>query len=887
MAVGAEGTIDPNEAKRRREEEAAAEASSRNRSVPTRTFSTVFAEELAELRAASETKAESAAGPPQKGQKAQKPQKPQDPKEIGLSLSGGGIRSAAFSLGVLQALHVAQFFPKIDFLSTVSGGGYTGAALIAGIKRNGGKFPFGMDDSTNRLGMGANEIADNDAVQGLRDRSRYLMPNGKFDLVVSLGIILRGLMVNAVMVATAIFLAAAITLFFNPTEELLRQPWVYSALGWSDKAGTDYFGPWLVLTKLLIAGLAIWLVLWALVRSATRSDGDHSDPGSWWAVATAVILVALSIVLLCEIQPPVIAKLLRWSSDGNIQNDWVSFQKTVMALGAGNVLLAFVWRKLVGYMQAADKNSVWRARFDKLVGGLPLILLAATLPLLIYVLYLWVSVLGLRKDAVPAILTSAQDRLGVIWFLLLPVWLMTSVAHWSAKVGTIGETLLNKAWWKSGSVWQRDSLQALAAIGFLLALTLILCWILDASMAAEQLGTYRIAFNYLAIAMMLAMTGGLFTENANSLHRLYRDRLNSAFDLGDKHKKGYKLTDLVTVGSGAAERPLRPQLIVNAAVNIQNSETNKRGRDAGFFTFTSRYVGSDVTGYVPAEAYQKAEPDLDLATTVAISGAAVSSAMGRAGPALVAPTLALLNLRLAYWLRNPARVLVSGHGKRLNADDWKLPYLFFEMFKLLNEKHAKVYVSDGGHIDNLGLYQLLKRRCDVIVVSDAEADPAMTFASFVDVERFARIDLGIRMEVPVATIREAVLKRQAELKKADVFSYSAPAHAHAVFGKISYPAMYDGETQIATEKEGILVYIKATVTGDESTYVLDYEKRYPSFPHESTGDQFFSEEQFEAYRALGFHATSHGLKDSAGTPQSDGLRNKLQVILTRDKVEQT
>ena len=150
-----------------------------------------------------------------------------------------------------------------------------------------------------------------------------------------------------------------------------------------------------------------------------------------------------------------------------------------------------------------------------------------------------------------------------------------------------------------------------------------------------------------------------------------------------------------------------------------------------------------------------------------------------------------------------------------------------------------------------------------------------------------RIDgRDIRMDLPVAVIREAVLKRQAELKKADVLSFRAPDHTHAVLGAIFYPALYDGETQIAEAKEGTLVYIKASMTGDESTYVLDYEKRYPRFPHESTGDQFFSEEQFEAYRALGFHATTHGLKDIVGKPRYDSLRNKLQNVLNDGAKEQ-
>lgn len=830
------------------------------RKIEPQNFNTVFMEERREVAGASavETK-----GFTRKAEAL----------ETGLSLSGGGIRSAAFSLGVLQALHARGYFHKIDFLSTVSGGGYTGAALIAGIRRKRVAFPFGKDSTTDRLGMGANEIGDNEEVRQLRDRSRYLMPTGRFDLIVSLGIILRGLAVNAVMTAAAIFLAAAVTLFFNPTEASLRVSWLNPVFD---------LGPSLVLTKLLAIALLIWLVLWALVRSVARSEGDHSDPGSWWARRTAVFLVVIFVVLICELQAPIIHKLLEWRQSGGVFKGWFSFQTSVFALVSGNVMLTFFWRTLVGYMQAADKNGPWRARFDKFVSGLALVLLAAALPLLIYVLYLWVMVLALYRNGfdVPAVFVAVQDCLGVIWFLLPPLWLMLVIARWSAKVGPLGETLFDRAWWKSGG-WRQEETRSVAALSlFLLILVAHLVGWLTLHTGAADLGVYRIAFDYLALFMVLFTVGGLFTENANSLHRLYRDRLDFAFNLGDG-KKSYRLSDLATVEIDGVEQPLRPQLIINAAVNIQHSDKNKRARDADFFTFTPRHVGSEVTQYVPTEDYEKAERALDLATAVAISGAAVSSAMGRAGIALVAPTLALLNVRLAYWLRNPNRLVVGGEQRKTFAE--RIPYLFFEMFKLLDENSPKVYVSDGGHIDNLGLYQLLQRRCDVIVVSDAEADPAMTFSSFVDVERFARIDLGIRMDVPVATIREAVLKRQAELKKADVLSYRAPAHAHAVIGEISYPALYDGKKLLKPEKKGVLLYIKASMTGDESTYVLDYEKRYPRFPHESTGDQFFSEEQFEAYRALGFHATSHGLKDTVGKPQYDSLRNRLQAMLGEQK----
>ena len=54
---------------------------------------------------------------------------PQDHGFTGLCISGGGIRSATFSLGVMQAFNKAGVFRKFDYLSAVSGGGYIGSAV--------------------------------------------------------------------------------------------------------------------------------------------------------------------------------------------------------------------------------------------------------------------------------------------------------------------------------------------------------------------------------------------------------------------------------------------------------------------------------------------------------------------------------------------------------------------------------------------------------------------------------------------------------------------------------------------------------------------------------------------------------------------------------------
>ena len=193
---------------------------------------------------------------------------------------------------------------------------------------------------------------------------------------------------------------------------------------------------------------------------------------------------------------------------------------------------------------------------------------------------------------------------------------------------------------------------------------------------------------------------------------------------------------------------LCPYPIVNTALNIQGSRfANLRRRNAGFFILTPEYTGSDATGYIATQRIEAEEPRLDLGTAMAISGAAVSPNMGAATIKALRFTSALLNIRLGYWLRNPRAV---GGGpmwlKRLIDMRSFLPIK--EMFGLIKETSRMVYLTDGGHIENLGVYSLMKRRCELIIAIDAEADPTMNFAALLTLERYAHIDLGAIIEYP-------------------------------------------------------------------------------------------------------------------------------------------
>src|SRR5262249_19337572 len=378
---------------------------------------------------------------------------------------------------------------------------------------------------------------------------------------------------------------------------------------------------------------------------------------------------------------------------------------------------------------------------------------------------------------------------------------------------------------------------------------------------------------YSSIGLLLLVLACFLKPNANSLHRLYRDRLSKAFlfDPREPDKRQAVKRNEPSIDQGRdfpqLDRLLLSKLssghapyhLINAALNIQGSDyANRRGRNADFFLFSPCHVGSEATGYARTAQFEEAAGGLDLATAMAISGAAASSNMGSSSIKPLRPTLALLNIRLGYWLKNPRYVgangMASSNGslrQRMNNLRMAMtPFLWSEITGRLYENSSDVYLTDGGHIENLGVYELLRRRCKLIIVVDAEADFAMHFPSFVTVQRYARIDLGVIIDMPWSRIQKTTCARMGAQPGANGSSQRDEAMGpHAAIGSIDYGG---GE-------HGFILYIKSSLTGDENDYVRDYARRYQRFPHETTGDQFFSEEQFEVYRALGFHMINAAL----------------------------
>jgi hypothetical protein len=688
------------------------------------------------------------------------PQRPTlDSDVVGLALSGGGVRSASVCLGALQALDQARVLPKVDYLSTVSGGGYIGSSLSACMSVAEGRFPF------------ASRLAEDEppAMQHLRDYSNYLFPRGHPGAFLhNVAIYVRGLVANQILVAVFLFIFAAVTILSNHDKDGLSQPnffgyRVYNIFGY------DHF----VFTSYLALVLLLIVIVWGVYRSIRPNCAEVHN---WLPTAVGWVVLVVLVSAFFELQPYVLEQMFAAQKAQGAQSSFSGalyklINQWAVALAPIAGAAAFLARKIGEFVKSGMESSRTRDQIAAYASKGLIYVAALLLPLLLWAVYLQLS-------------------------------------YWGLCLGTAG---------CAGPKW--------AAFGGKLS---------------HNLGD--IGVGYLVVAFVLFVITLFLRPNANSLHPLYRDRLSDAF-LFDPEKVVYPsgvLAPLHLKLSGLSEEDA-PCHLINAALNVQSSKAaNRRGRNADFFLFSRNFVGSKTTEYVRTTDMETVMPGLDLATAMAVSGAAASSQMGAETIKPLGPTIAILNIRLGYWLRNPKRVGYQGGFNRLANY-----YFLAEMFGLLNEHRKSIYLTDGGHIENLGLYQLLKRRCRVIIVVDAEADQQMGFGSFNTLERYARIDLGVRIDLPWQAISDMTKKTGESIDKTG----DAPKNAgpHCAIGQIKYPG----------DRTGVLIYIKASLTGDENDYIFQYKKRYSAFPHETTLDQMFSEEQFEVYRALGYHAASN------------------------------
>jgi predicted acylesterase/phospholipase RssA len=429
---------------------------------------------------------------------------------------------------------------------------------------------------------------------------------------------------------------------------------------------------------------------------------------------------------------------------------------------------------------------------------------------------------------------------------------------------------------------------------------------------APTSGDARVKF-LLAFAVVLFV--GLISStsinvNRFSMHALYRNRLIRTF-LGASNpgRRPNPFTDFARednpamhtlwpsqhtwdgskVGEAGGERSWRPFHVVNIALNVTSSQKHLewQERKAASFTVSPLHCGSGITGFRSSREYGGYdEKDLkhsgiSLGTAMAVSGAAASPNQGYNSSPSVAFLMALFNVRLGWWLGNPGRkgdvtYKYDGPGNAV------VPFMA-EMLGLTSDTNKYVYLSDGGHFDNLGLYEMVRRRCRFIVAVDAGCDPEFAFEDLGNAVRKIEIDLGVPIRFSgldrlksrhsqyglgdakafLHDLQDRIRNLEPERNRPDD-SQASPYHA---MGVVDYPAA-DGQKRPDGRdiEKGIILYIKPGYHGTEaSAGIRSYAISNPSFPHDDTANQWFGESQMESYRALGFEIT-------------DGLLRKAQEL---------
>ena len=353
--------------------------------------------------------------------------------------------------------------------------------------------------------------------------------------------------------------------------------------------------------------------------------------------------------------------------------------------------------------------------------------------------------------------------------------------------------------------------------------------------------------------------------NEFSLHEFYRNRLTRCY-LGASNipRRPNPFTGFDDRDAEACVSQLRPRKGYNGpfpifctALNLTFGEDLAwQERKAASFAFTPLYSGYDVpwtaskgvdtrlrfNGFVQTAQYAYPTEGIHINTAAAISGAAVSPNMGYHSSPAAAFLLTMFSVRLGWWISNPRVLTELGTGLRNPRHcPWPSPRfalgaLANELLGRTNDTRDYVYLSDGGHFDNMGLYELVRRRCRYIVICDAEDDHNLTFGGIGMAIRKCRIDFGAEISLDLRCVQ-----------RAQDSDYSTD---HCVVGTIRYP---DDPKDSDNSKAGIVLYIKSSLTGDEPADVLNYKKEHPVFPHETTLNQWFTESQFESYRRLGHH----------------------------------
>jgi hypothetical protein len=835
-----------------------------------------------------------------------------------LSLSGGGIRSATFALGVIQGLAERGVLSAFDYLSTVSGGGYIGAWLSAWKQR-----AKGLDKLIPQLCRDAPAVPKGspDPIEHLREYNNFLSPKfGLFsaDTWTLVATVARNMFLNWLVFVPLLLTA-------------LMAPRLLLSLARLGETFSAFYGgsPWInldLLAKIIPAVSAFFfaMAVFNILRYLPGVGGKvHSEIDFLKYCLLPLILATIAFITNDS-----------WFTGGDA-TDGADFAEEI---GYGVLTLGVMAAAFAGWMaylifcgkslqergrlflpvSAAVLLTSWSAGSaawlltDQVYPdtswpvyttvAAPLLLVALSLAACLFVGFTsriledkdreWLSRAGAWVLLLGVCWTGACALVLILpmWVFTLPVWGKSvfaaagAAAGWiSALTGSSSRTKSGKESTVSGDAPPQSTLMSLAmklaapvfSVAFLVGLVILTNWILMITGLGAHSewneATYTQVFKRpiawwehqamlegtrpeadLALGVAFLAFGWLMARFINinkfSLQGMYRNRLIRAY-LGASNPcrdandfTGFAQSDNLRIHE--LDPNLKPLHVVNVTLNLVASQRLAwQQRKAESFTMTPLHCGSSYLGYRQSLNYGGPE-GVSLGTAISISGAAASPNMGYHSSPLIGFIMTLFNARLGAWLGNPGAA--GSKTWRQEGPTSAIASIVREAFGLTNDTSQYVYLSDGGHFENLGLYEMVRRWCRYIVVSDAGCDPKFTYEDLGNALRKIRIDMKIPVDFEDGSF-QALRKKTKRCAIARI-GYSLVDH---------------------TKEDGYLLYIKPMLRGNEPPDVASYQTSHLEFPHQSTADQFFDESQTESYRMLGLHTVDEicaGWDKSGGIP---------------------
>ncbi|WP_298877443.1 hypothetical protein, partial [uncultured Bradyrhizobium sp.] len=706
---------------------------------------------------------------------------------------------------------------------------------------------------------------ENESLKYLRWHASYLAPGGDISIWSGVAVLLRTLLISVffwlpllITFMLAVFVVTGVQAFYDSyhgTGELtvsklaamtLWLPWI----GWrvSAFAGVFIFAI-LLLLVVALSGTTLLTIVSILIPPETTENRGDRVARAWWCAA-----VGFAGLLICY--------FTRSGLEQNRNLDNLDPVTSTLLIATNGFGLFGTCSVIVGILQLSGilefgVNYAMRRKYElAATWWFPTLIACVTFASLPFMF-------DAIADAIQSYPTAGKALIGI---LTLASGFLSGLYGHFVQAQRLAPSLVSRV------------AATLAAAAFLYLLLLIAYAGARFLIQPEHLVPDPASAQYcrdffFALLVFSAAFGWWSNVNYLGLHRFYRDRLMEAFMPTNEQKAAeapnYSDADrlaLAAIWPPKQSAPLPYPLINTNVVLIKDPDQTTALRGGDSFLLSPCYVGSFATGWLPTSVHDKKHGPMTLASAMAASGAAANANAGYIGTGitrdwLISTVMMLFNLRLGLWIGAP--------GATSGTPNYFSPGLKYGVFRSGYQRNSTfLELTDGGHFDNLGAYELIRRRCDVVIVLDSEEDPSTAMSALASVCQRVREDFGVLVKIEgeadaIAPAGDMGYPAGAKFAKKSYFVAS-----------IDYPAEQRSGIEDQA-KTGTFVYLKSGMIKQLSFSTKGYKAKFPEFPNQSTVDQFFDSAQFEAYRDLGWssvEAMTNAFGLDAATDAGDFVR---------------